>query len=57
MTSVLLRSLAAFGFVLGIATPAYTADLLVLTDDVPAGLDFDGPTSSTIQFSIGRDSS
>ncbi len=53
MQSVLLRSLAAFGFVLGIATPAYAADLLVLTDDVPAGLDFDGPTSSTIQSYTG----
>ena len=53
MQSVLLRSLAAFGFVLGIATPAYAADLLVLTDDVQAGLDFDGPTSSTIQSYTG----
>ncbi|MDA0367413.1 MAG: ABC transporter substrate-binding protein [Proteobacteria bacterium] len=53
MKSALLRSIAAFGLAFGLAAPAYSADLLVLTDDVPAGLDFDGPTSSTIQSYSG----
>ncbi len=48
-----LRAVAALGLALGLVAPAYSADLLVLTDDVPAGLDFDGPTSSTIQSYTG----
>lgn len=48
-----LRVLATVGLALGIAAPGHTSDLLVLTDDVPAGLDFDGPTSSTIQSYTG----
>lgn len=48
-----LRALAAAGLALGIAAPGQAADLLILTDDVPAGLDFDGPTSSTIQSYTG----
>jgi peptide/nickel transport system substrate-binding protein len=53
MKSALVRSLAAIGLTLSFAVPAHAADLLVLTDDVPAGLDFDGPTSSTIQSYTG----
>ena len=53
MNSSFLRSLAVFGFTLSFAASAYSAQLLVLTDDVPAGLDFDGPTSSTIQSYSG----
>ena len=43
------RALAPVGIALSLALPAKAADLLVLTDDVPNGLDFDGPTVSTIQ--------
>lgn len=44
------RALAPFGLALSLAAlPAQAADLLVLTDDVPNGLDVDGPTVSTIQ--------
>jgi peptide/nickel transport system substrate-binding protein len=48
-----VRVLAVLGLAFGLALPAQAADLLVLTDDVPAGLDFDGPTSSTIQSYTG----
>lgn len=53
MKSALMRTLAVLGLTFSFAVPAYSADLLVLTDDVPAGLDFDGPTSSTIQSYSG----
>ena len=43
------RALAPIGIALSLALPANAADLLVLTDDTPNGLDVDGPTVSTIQ--------
>lgn len=43
------RVLAPLGVALALAVPAKAADLLVLTDDTPNGLDVDGPTVSTIQ--------
>ncbi len=44
----LYRALAALLAVAGMAGTAQARDLLVLADDIPAGLDYDGPSASLI---------
>ena len=46
--SWLHRLLVAFVAAVGMAGAAQAKDLLVLADDIPAGLDYDGPTASLI---------
>ena len=46
--SWLHRLLVAFVAAIGMAGAAQAKDLLVLADDIPAGLDYDGPTASLI---------
>ena len=49
----MLRLLAPVVVALGFALPAYSATLLVLSEDVPAGLDYDGPAVSLIPSYTG----
>ena len=44
----LLRIFAPLGVVLALVAPVSGAELLILSEDVPAGLDFDGPSGSLI---------
>lgn len=49
----MLRLLAPVVVALGFALPAHSATLLVLSEDVPAGLDYDGPSGSLIPSYTG----
>ena len=49
----MLRLLAPVALVVGFVLPAHSADLLVLSEDVPAGLDYDGPAGSLIPSYTG----
>ncbi len=49
----LLRIFAPLGVVLALVAPVSGAELLILSEDVPAGLDFDGPSGSLISTYTG----
>lgn len=53
MKKWMFRLLAPVVATIGFALPAQSADLLVLSEDVPAGLDYDGPSVSLIPSYTG----
>ena len=50
---LMLRLLAPVAVALGFALPAQSETLLILSEDVPAGLDYDGPSVSLIPSYTG----